>query len=855
MSPERWRRIDEILQRTLTLAEAERDAVLREACAEDPELRREVESLLGAHEHAEGFLEDRAIDHVLGTEAVPAAGPEAGSRIGPYRLLHELGRGGMSTVHLAQRADDTFQQRVAVKLLKRGLDTDSVLRRFRGERQILASLDHPNLANLYDGGTTADGRPYFVMEPIDGERIDEHCEHRRLSTAARLGLFRQVCAAVHYAHQNLVVHRDIKPSNILVTPEGVPKLLDFGIAKLLDPDSFPETVEATRTGLRPMTPRYASPEQLRGERITTASDVYSLGVLLYKLLTGSLPGEAPAAGAGRLTGDLERIVHMALRDEPERRYASAEQLSEDLRRYLAGLPVRAQRDTLRYRAGKFLRRHRIAVAVAAAFVLLVAGFIAALARQVEKTTGQRDRAELERDKAEQVSALLFDLFGSFDPSRTHGESVTAREILDHGMAKVERQLAGQPEVQAAAFDTIGKVYEKLGLYGRALPPLERALALRRAAAGGDLELAISLEALGELTATLGDYPRAEDLHREALDVLCRLHGDEHPDVAESRSDLAYVLARQGRYEEAETTQRRALDVQRRLGGEAAPALATSLSNLSMILFERGDLPAVEALAREALAIRLEKLGPDAPAVATSRHNLATILMRQGRDAEAEPLLRQVLEVRRKLYGPRNPEVASAMHGLGLIIAKRGDLEEGERLLRAALELRRELLGEDHIEVAKNGSALARVLREQGKLEAAAVLIRDSLEIGRRAIGEHPGQAFALLELGTVLLELGDVRAAAAALREAYELRRRSLPQTSPLTAVAATALGGCLVALGEHREAQGYLLESHRILTGAGENAPPGALPEVLRQLVALYEAQGEPEQAGVYREALEGES
>ncbi len=435
----------------------------------------------------------------------------------------KLGEGGMSTVYLAVRADDAYQQKVALKVLAYGADRSDLSARFRAERQILASLDHPGIARLLDGGTTDDGRPYLVMEYIEGAPLDQYCDQHRLGLDARVDLFRQVCAAVQYAHQNLVVHRDIKPSNILVTADGVPRLLDFGIAKLLEGAELPGAIEATMTGQRLMTPQYASPEQVEGGAITTATDVYSLGVLLYVLLTGHLPYRLPgtssdalqravveqdperpstavgratregsprpserAAGEGptqealsearglrppqlrrKLRGDLDNIVLMALRKEPERRYASVALLSEDLRRYREQLPVAAQPDTLGYRARKFVGRHKAGVGAAAVGLAMILGLAATMTVQAVRLARQRDEIRAERDKALKLTGFLEQVFAGSDPSEARGETLTAREILDKGAARAMAELEDQPETQAALALVIGKVYQSLGLNDRA----------------------------------------------------------------------------------------------------------------------------------------------------------------------------------------------------------------------------------------------------------------------------------------------------------------------------------------------------------------------------------------------------
>src|SRR5213080_1312128 len=423
VTPERWKEIEAVFEEALDLPTNARTAFLEKSCNGDEELRREVESLLESHASAGSFIDERTLfisneDLKDKEEGVPV-----GQLIGAYRTVREIGRGGMGAVYLAERADEQYRKQVAIKLIKRGMDTDSVLRHFRNERQILAGFDHPNIARLFDGGTTDDGLPYFVMEYVEGLPINEYCAAHKISLVERLKLFREVCRAVSYAHRHTVIHRDIKMSNILVTSEGTPKLLDFGIAKILQPGGGPEAL-MTMTGVRPMTPEYASPEQVRGEPVTTASDVYSLGIILYELLVGRSPyrftSRSPLDIAREITdtepprpstvvsnknqqseisnqkllrGDLDNIALMALRKEPQRRYQSVEQFADDIRRYLEARPVLARKDTLMYRAGKFIRRNKVTtVAAVLVFVSLVAGLIA--------TAWQGHRARLEKARAE-----------------------------------------------------------------------------------------------------------------------------------------------------------------------------------------------------------------------------------------------------------------------------------------------------------------------------------------------------------------------------------------------------------------------------------------------------------------------
>ncbi|HEX7070852.1 MAG TPA: serine/threonine-protein kinase, partial [Rhodothermales bacterium] len=485
MHSQQWARVKAILESALATPEEIRIALVEEACKDDEEVLRDVLGLLAAHKRAE--TTDAFSGPFTRYEPPEVALPDR--LVGPYRLIRLIGRGGMGSVYLADRADDEFQRQVALKVLRRGVDTEDVLARFMHERQILARLNHPNIATLYDGGAREDGRPYFAMEYVRGEPIVEHCDGRKMSVRQRLDLFRVVCQAVHYAHANLVVHRDLKPSNIFVTDDGTVKLLDFGIARLLRSDDDEATELRTRPGARWLTPDYAAPEQIRGEPVTTATDVYQLGVLLYELLTGTRPFgvdkdgtglEARERGPARLTavvteetarhrsvelprlrrqlaGDLETIVSQALQADPSRRYPSAEALAEDVRRHLVGLPLVARSDTMLYRITRFVKRHRsVSVAAALTVLAIVAGTVAT-AWQARVASIERDNARAEAAKAEQVNDFLQSMLSAASPTRS-GRDVRVVEVLDAAVARVGDELADQPELEAAVRRTLGITY-------------------------------------------------------------------------------------------------------------------------------------------------------------------------------------------------------------------------------------------------------------------------------------------------------------------------------------------------------------------------------------------------------------
>ena len=834
------------------------------------------------------------------TEGERSSVPEC--PIGPYKLLKELGRGGMGAVYLAARADEHYQKRVAIKIIKAGTDSAEVVRHFRRERQILAGLDHPNIARLLDGGATEDCLPYIVMEYIQGQSLHEYCDSRRLPIVERLKVFQQVCSAVAYAHRNLIVHRDLKPSNILVTAEGVPRLLDFGIAKLLNPEVSGEA--PTATGLV-LTPEYASPEQARGENVTTASDVYSLGVLLYELLTGHRPyrlktrqplevlravceeeperpstiverteevteGSSTVAvtpeGVGRmrdatperlrrgLRGDLDDIVLMALRKEPQRRYQSVEALSEDVRRYLEGLPVKAGKGTAIYRAGKYVRRHAVGVTAAAALVLLLVTLAVTMTVQSARLARERDRAARERDKADKVSAFLVDLFKVSDPSEAKGNTVTAREILEKGAEKIAGQLKEQPDVKAALMDTMSRVYDALGLYDKALTLGEEALALRRQSLGNErVEVAQSLQNLANVLEDKGDYTKAETLYREALAIRRTLLGNEHPDVAGTLNNLALILQDKGDYPGAEAIYREVLAMRRKALGNEHPEVAMSLHNLAGLLLVKGDYAGAEPLYREALAMK-RKIQDNSPSVADSLDGLAGVLYSNGDYAGAEVLFRETLTIRRKLLGNEHPYVARTLNGLAgvlyaegdyagaeavqrevlailhktlgdkhpavatglnnlaLFLDQEGDYAEAEALHREALAMRRKLLANEHPDLAQSLNNLALVLDHEGNFAEAETLDRQALTIWRKALGnKHPLVAESLSNLGQALYHEHYFVQAERAFRDSLEIRREALPADHPEVADSLSGLGKVLMAQGQVPLAEVMLREGFDI--------------------------------------------
>ena len=922
IEPQRWNEVDRVFAEALDLAPPERPAFLDAACAGDSDLRGEVERLLAADHDSSGFLErppDEILELALGDRPDDR---QEGESFGPYRLLRTIGSGGMGTVYLARRDDEHYQQEVAIKVLRSGRESSEAFHRFLAERQILARLQHPNIARLYDGGRTEDGRPYLVMERIDGTPVDEYCDRHRLTIDQRLLLFQKICAAVQHAHQNLLVHRDLKPANILVTPEGEPKLLDFGIAKQLAPE--PGDALETQLGSRLLTPGYASPEQVRGEPITTASDVYSLGVILYELLAGRAPLEAPeelpyeieravceqeperpslalfrpgppgaeeialvrrtrpSALAGRLSGDLDNVVLMALRKEPDRRYGSAAQLARDLEKHLQNLPVTARPDTLPYRTRKFVRRHRAGAAASAAVVLLVAGFVASLIAQ------GRQLAQ-ERDKARYALTFLVDTFKQADPYQTKGEKLTAREILDQGAHRITRELAGQPDVQAAVMDAIGEVDLGLGRYDAAEPLLQRSLALRRQIFGpdslevaeslehmaglqrersrldeaesllrealairrrrqgnGDLAVARTLNQLGEALVNKGLTPAAaseiEAYHREALAIARRVEGPEGLAVVETLLALADLQRAQGNYAGTESLLREGLAIERKVLGEGDPRFWRDRSRLADVLFNAGKFKEAEAVFRQCLHVQRRLLGREHPDVAASLTGLAAALQLQARYAEAEALERELLELARSQYGPAHWRVAEALCNLAASLTGQSRRDEAIPLYEAALDIRRRALGEKHWEVAQILLLLAEIRRHDKEFPAALRLARQAYEVFAAGEGpDHPYAAFALLEIGKSYLAQSRFAEAEPYLRRSLEIRTRRLEPSHPDVAKAQITLARCLKEQGRYDEATDLLRKARSTYLAAyGPSHAMTRIPiDLLAEIERLRESGG----------------
>ncbi len=815
---EQWGRIKEIVGAALERAPSERPAYVSEACGVDQSLRAEVESLLSAYDSADG-LSESALTKTFGD---PAQGSKS---VGPYRLVQKLGEGGMGQVWLAEQTAPV-RRKVALKLIKSGIYDDSVLRRFQSERQSLAIMDHPAIAKVFDAGTTLDGHPYFVMEYVPGVAIIDYCDQKKLKIRARLELFLRACEGVQHAHQKAIIHRDLKPANILVVEvDGAPapRIIDFGLAKPVTPFVSGETMN-TRMGAFVGTPGYMSPEQLDAsvEDVDTRTDVYSLGVVLYELLTGFLPfdaerlkkmrleevlrhlreedpprpstkvsvegntsssraearGTEPKQLSSLLRGDLDWIAMKALEKERNRRYGTPSELAADIGRYLKNEPVAARPASPGYRLRKYVRRHRIGVAAAAGFALLLVGFAALQAVQLRRTTRERDRADREAAAAKSVSAFLTGLFKVSSPSEARGNSITAREILDRGRAQIETSLASQPEVQARLIQTMGEVYASLGLYEQSRPLFEKAVETRRRVLGPEHpDTLTSMDFLARNLERQGHGAEAEALARTTLEARSRVLGPEHPDTIGSIHDLAAVLLVRGRYGEAEKLDREVLDVSRRVLGPEHPDTLRSISNLALSLLDQGRNAEAEKLYVGLLETQRRVLGPEHPDTLVTMTSLARAVSEEGRYPEAGKLLRETLDTKRRVLGPEHSETLWSMHDLGINFRNAGQLAEAEKIDRETLELRRRILGPQHPETLMSMGELAETLDDLHRYAEAEKLYRETVDIQNRVLGpEHPETALTKYNLACNLALSGHREEALVFLRDAVD---HGLPARGP----------------------------------------------------------------------------
>ncbi len=874
MDPVRWERVQGLFHAAAALPDAERRSFLESECTGDPELLSEVIALL-EEDARTGSLLDRGVAGSAEHLVDDARDVTIGLRFGPYRTTGIVGEGGMGLVYLAERAD--LQSRVAIKVLRDAALSPARRERFAAEQRTLAQLNHPAIAPLYDADTLPNGTPWFAMEYVEGLPLTEYCQRRGTSLEGRLLLLRAVCEAVQHAHRHLVVHRDLKPSNIMVKQDGTVKLLDFGIAKQLESLDVP--VDQTKTGLRLMTPAYAAPEQLRGERVGIHTDIYSLGVLLYELLTGQLPfdlaNQAPweaeriiaeqepakpsavvqraggGVGISRASwGDLDVLCLAAMHKEPQRRYRTVDALIRDIDHYLAREPLEARPDTIGYRAGKFLRRNRNAVAagiVVAATVLGLVGFYTV------RLASARNAAVAEAARTQRIQGFMLNLFRGGDEQVGPADSLRVVSLLGRGVEEA-RTLGSEPEVQAELLFTLGGLYQKLGQLDRADSLLQRVLEQRRSLYGAEhADVAEAEVALGELRLDQADYPEAERLIREGLAKLERVLPSGHPAIANATTALGTVLEERGDYDQAIAVLQDAVRLQELQGEGPNPGLTTSLTELGNSHFYAGNFPIADSIFRHVLDLDRQLYGNRHPVVANDLINVGAVQHERGKYPEAEQFYRDALEVNRGFYGEEHPKTAQNLTMLGRSLIFQRRLDEADQVIRQAAAIQERAYGENHPLVASTVNELGSVALMQDRLDDAEAAYRRMIEI-YRAVYPPPANHYligiAVSNLASVQLTRQRYAEAERLFSEAVQIFSDTQSPEHLNTGIARIKLGRALLRQHHYAQAASESLAGYEILVPQTDPTVSW-LQTARRDLVEAYDALGQPERAERFRKEL----
>ncbi len=872
MDAARWERVQTIFHDVADLPQPAQRALLETECREDPALMVEVLGLLEEDARGDSLLDRDAAD--VAGQVLDAAIPPAflNQDFGPYRIRNVLGQGGMGVVYLAERED--LGSVAAIKILRDAFLSPERRERFASEQRTLAQLNHPAIARLYDASTLPDGTPWFVMEYVEGVPLTTFCEEHASSITERLRLFRAVCEAVEHAHRHLIVHRDLKPSNILVTPDGSVKLLDFGIAKQLD--SLAGPVDQTKTGLRMMTPAYAAPEQILGEPIGMHTDIYTLGVVLYELLTGGLPfdlsnrtpGEAetviveqgpkrPSAAAQeksiskRAWADLDVLCLTAMRKEPERRYRTVEALIRDIDHYLGGEPLDARPDTFGYRLSKYVRRNWRPVSAAGAAIIVVIGLV--VFYTVRLTTA-RNAAVAEAGRTQRIQHFMLNLFQGGDEAVGPPDSLHVVTLVDRGVQDA-RSLDGQPAVQAELYETLGGIYQQLGKLDRADSLLRRALDQRRALFGSDnAEVGKSLVALGRLRLAQAEYKEAERLIRDGLEVSKRHLRPDHPAIASATVALGQVLEESGQYDAGIKVLEQAVGLRSAAarGGPPSADLAASMRELANTHYYAGHLAVADSLDRLVLAITRRLNGERHPLVAEDLINLGAVQQEWGHYKEAEQYYRLALDITQAFYGPNHYKTAAALTILGraLRFEPQGN-DEAARLFERALVIRERVFGKVHPQVASTLNELAGVALARNRFAEAEALARRVLAIYRTVHGgKHAFTGVGVSNLASVYVAQQQYARAEPLYREAIEIFTESQGAEHLNTGIARIKLGRTLLRQRRYAEAVRETLAGYQILT---KQTDPGVswLVNAREDLVAAYDSLGHPDKAAKFRAEL----
>lgn len=875
----RWEKVQAIFHEVADLPESERDDFLKTRCAGDAALFAEVTALL--EEDARGVnLLERGVadvaDRVFGSNAIP------GDLFGPYRLASVLGEGGMGIVYLGERSD--LGSVAAIKILRDAWLSPARRDRFASEQRTLAQLNHPSIARLYDADTLPNGTPWFAMEFVEGEPLTDWCAARGSSIRERLQLFRAVCEAVQHAHRHAVIHRDLKPSNILVTKDGAVKLLDFGISKQLE--SLDVAADQTRTGLKLMTPAYAAPEQVRGDRVGVHTDVYSLGVVFYELLTGRLPfdlsrstpgeieaailertPEKPSVAAKALSAktgaswvrsegkaawaDLDVLCLTAMQKEPERRYRTVEALVRDVDHQLRGEPLEARPDSVRYKTGKFLRRHWRPVTAASIAFAVLAGLVVFYTIRLASA---RNDALAEATRTQRIQRFTMDLFSGGDAETGPAESLRVVTLVERGVLEA-RSLEQEPAVQAELYGTLGTISQELGNLARADTLLAASLEKRRALFGtGSAEVVESLVALGLLRLDQAEYEESEKFVREALDTGTRRLPAGHPALAGAKLALGRVLVERGEYDDATRMGEDAVRLYTTRDGKVTPELTASLNQLAAAHFYAGRYETADSLNLLVLPMQRRLYGDRHPRIAEVLINLGASKFDRGSYAEAERYDREGLEIIEAYYGADHPETAYAMTMLGRALVLEEKFDEGLTFLHRALAIRERVFGKSHPQVASTLNEIGSVALQRGELDDAKACYTRVIDIYRKAYGEkHYLIGIALSNLASVVGRGGDYATAEGIFRDVLRVYEGELAPDHMNVGITRIKLGRSILRQGRYAAAAAETRAGYDILIN---QADPGVsfLRAAREDLAAAYDSLGRKEDAARFRAELEEE-
>ena len=880
MDSARWEQIQNLFHQTADLPGPQQRAFLESACLNDQALLAEVSALLKEDAEGTSLLDENVaytVQRVL-EDQIPAS--MAAERFGPYKLKNILGEGGMGVVYLAERAD--LGSQVAIKILRDAWLSPSRRDRFASEQRTLAQLNHPFIARLYDADTLTDGTPWFAMEYVEGVPLTRYCHEHNTSIAERLRLFQSVCEAVKFAHSQAVIHRDLKPSNILVKADGTVRLLDFGIARQIETMDGPSGrmgLNQTMTGLRLMTPAYASPEQILGDRVGVQTDVYSLGVILYELLAKRLPFDlsnlTPAEAASVIAGqdparpsviagravslnqatvsqdrtmwaDLDVLCLTSMHKDVSRRYASVEALIRDIDHFLNNEPLEAHADTMRYRARKFVRRNRNAVVGASMALTVVLGLVVFFTARLAIA---RNAAVAEAARTQRIQRFMLNLFQGGDEAAGPADDLRVTALLERGVQEA-KALDGEPQMQAELYQTLGSVYEKLGKLEQADSLLHSALDRHKQMYGADHpDIAEDLVAIGLLRSDQAHLEEAERMVREGLAMSKRTLPANHPAVARATAALGMVLENRGQYDQAIHVLEEAVTLQSAPGADS-PDLAASLTELANCHFYAGHFEAADAINRRVLEMDRKLYGPRHPHTADDLINLAAIQFQWGHYSNAEVFNREALDITQGWYGKENPETASAETLLARSLVQLGRLGDAEGLLQHALSVQERVYGKVHPRVASALNDLGKVDQQRGKLDDAKACFSRMADIYRSVYGDkHYLIGIAVSNLGGVEMDKNHYGAAEAYFRDAVRRFTDSLSPSHFNTGIARAKLGRSLLLQHRYAEAEVESLAGYKILTA--QSSASNWTNNAREDLSAIYTAMHEPEKARLYQGAV----